>query len=170
MLLFCGCFVRIFGSHNRFPYVWPILLLERLSLRRRRMAIGFPGPDICPWGLVPPCLIGKKPYLVVELVERCRPNLRILLSVAQRALSRRSTCSPTSDNITLDPQPCCNHCLCNPRWCPFHCITRVSLSLDRVSRSFPHSNASFNSLARYVVAILPRSVVAPPMLCHHSTR
>ena len=114
--------------------------------------------------------ISKKPFLVVELVERRRPNRRILLSVAQRASSRRSTCSPTYDNITLDPQPCCNHCLRNPRWCPFHCIMRVSLSLDRVSRSFPHSNASFNSLARYAVAILPRSVVPPPMLCHHSTR
>ena len=120
--------------------------------------------------------ISKKPFLVVELgelvelVERRRPNHRILLSVAQRASSRRSMCSPTSDNITLDSQPCCNHCLCNPRWCPSHCFTRVSLSLDRVSRSFPYSNVSFNSLACYAVAILLRSVIAPPMLYHHSTR
>ena len=116
------------------------------------------------------CNISKKPFLVVELVERRQPNRRILPSVVQHASSRRSTCSPTSDNIMLDPQPCCNHCLRNRRWCPFHCITKVSLSLDRVSRSFPHSNPLFNSLARYTVAILTRSAVAPPMLCHHSTR
>ena len=104
---------------------------------------------------------------IVEFFSRSRSALR---RDAQRASRTLVECSPTSDNITLDPQPCCNHYLRNPRWCPFHCITRVSLSLDRVSRSFPHSIASFNSLARYAVAILPPSVVAPPMLCHLSTR
>ena len=104
---------------------------------------------------------------IVEFFSRSRSVLRRDVRHARHALVE---CSPTSDNIMLDPQPCCIHCLRNPRWCPFHCLTRVSLSLDRVSRSFPHSNTSFNFLARYAVAILPRSVVAPPMLCHHSPR
>ena len=104
---------------------------------------------------------------IVEFFCRSRIVLRHDARHARRALVK---CSPTSDNITLDPHPCCNHYLRNPRWCPFHCLTRVSLSLNRVSRSFLHSNPSFNSLARYTVAILTHSVVASPMLCHHSPR
>ena len=104
---------------------------------------------------------------IVEFSSQLRSVLRRDAQYARHALVE---CSPTSANITLDPQPFCNHCLHNPRWCLLHCITRVSISLDRVSCSFPHSSASFNSLARYMVAILPRSVIAPSILCHHSTR
>ena len=104
---------------------------------------------------------------IVEFFSRSRS---VLCRDARRVHRALVKCSLTSDNITLDPQPCCNHCLRNPRWCPFHCITRVSLLLDRVSRSFPHSSVSFHSRARYTVAILPCSIVAPPMLCHHFTR
>ena len=105
-----------------------------------------------------------------QIVEFFSRSHSVLRRDARRARRGLVECSPTSENITLDPQPCYNHCLRNPRWCPFHCIMGVSLSLDRVSHSFPHSSALFNSLPRYAVAILPRSVVAPPMLCHHSTR
>ena len=104
---------------------------------------------------------------IIEFFSRSRSVLRRHTRCARRALVK---CSPTSDNIMLDPQPCWNHYLRNACWCLFHRITRVSLSLDRVSRSFLHSSTSFNSLARYAVPILPSSIIAPPMLCHQSTR
>ena len=60
---------------------------------------------------------------IVEFFSRSRSVLRREAQHAHRALVESS---PTSDNIMLDPQPCCNHYLRNPRWCPFHCLTRVS--------------------------------------------
>ena len=79
---------------------------------------------------------------IVEFFSRSRSGLR---RDAQCACRVHVECSLTSDNITLDPQPCCNYYLCNPCWCPFHCITRVCVSRDRVSCSFPHSSTLFNS-------------------------
>ena len=105
-----------------------------------------------------------------QIVEFFSQSRHVLHRDARRARRAHIECLPTSDNIMLDPQPCCNHCLRNPRWCPLHGIMRVSLSLDRVSRSFPYLRMSFNSHTHYAVAILTCSVIAPPMFCHHSTR
>ena len=155
-----------------FPSSW--FSVNPTSIKLTADTLKFPFDNDLFWPKVWPPASVKSRFLVIE---RRRPNHRIHFSVAQHASSRRSRCMSRTCRVlayfrqyharsstVLKPLYSQSSLLSIPLHYKSIFIARFSF------HSFMHLNTSFNSLTRNAVAILLRSIIAPPMLCHHSTR